>query len=237
MKADAHLDLVYGGTEGICKRGEETVHGEGCWMVVDAGLGACHHFGTTTRSGQSTNLGAHHRWGYSNPSACPRPSSHVHPNCCFFFPKERQIIYIDRDKTDSDLGAYLGTMFTSGDRTKREEYTILDRGPSTVLIIVGLLVVRLGLRRNGGDAVVGVATRRVGTNDGVGGRVHVVLFVADRSRNPLESLHVSHPDIAADLASPDSSHDERDDVYENCEGSKSVRPTQLYQLRAYGLSS
>lgn len=179
---------------------------------------------------KSTNLGAHHRWGYPNPSACLKPSSHVHPNCCFFL-EERQIIYIDRDKTDSDLGAYLGTMFTSSDGAEREEYRILDRGPSGVLIIV-----RLDLRRNGGDAVVGVVTRGVSSNGGVGG-VHAVLFVADRSRNPPESLHVSHPDVAADLASPDSSHDERDDVSENCKGSKSVRPAQSYQLQAYGLSS
>jgi len=54
LKADAYLDLVYGGTERVCERGEETVHGEGCWMVVDTRQGACHQFGTTTRSGQST---------------------------------------------------------------------------------------------------------------------------------------------------------------------------------------
>jgi len=170
--------------------------------------------------------------GIPQPQRLPKTVFPRSPQLSFFFLKERQIIYIDRDKTDSDLGAYLGTMFTSSDRTEREEYSILDGGPSAVLIIV-----RLELRRNGGDAVVGVVTRGVGSNGGVGGRVHVVLFVADRPRNPLESLRVGHPDVAADLASPDSSHDERDDVPENCEGSKSVRPTQSYQLQAYGLSN
>jgi len=122
------------------------------------------------------------------------------------------------------FSAYLRTTLTKSDKIEREGYTNLNWGPSTVLMVVGLR-----LRRNGGSTVVGDAARGVGDNGGVG-RVDVVLFVVGRSRDPLKLLHIDQPDVAASLTGSGGGHNECDNIRENCEGSKSVRPTQPRQM-------
>lgn len=83
LKADSHLDLVYGGTERICERSEKTVHGEGHQMMVDARLRACHHLGVGNRQ---TDANTHGRWLRQIPGAsqkAPSTPSHVRPNVFF----------------------------------------------------------------------------------------------------------------------------------------------------------
>jgi len=102
----------------------------------------------------------------------------------------------------------------------------LNLGPSTVLVMV-----RLGLRHDGRSTVVKVATGGIctGGNGGVRG-VDVVLFVADGSLDPLDILHVGHPDVVSGLAGPYGSRQEGTNISENYKGSGSARPTQSHRL-------
>lgn len=87
------------------------------------------------------------------------------------------------------------------------------------------MIVGLGLRRNRGNAVIEIATRRVDSNGGVRG-VDIVLFVADCSGDPLKFPHVGQPNVAvAGLTSSDGGHGKGADVSENCKGFSATNMT------------
>jgi len=75
-KANVHLDLVYGGTERVCERVEETVHDEGHQMMVDARL----HRGVVD---WGNRVNTHGRWGFGGSpapeSACIKGSTNIFP--------------------------------------------------------------------------------------------------------------------------------------------------------------
>ena len=101
-----------------------------------------------------------------------------------------------------------------------------------------LLLIWLEWNHRRGDVIVRVVDEGVDDNGSVGraddngsvGRVDVPPLVGGRSLNLLDFLYVGLPNASSCFASPDSNHDEGDDISKNYKCSRSARPTRTSLL-------